>query len=75
MNKNEENILKEKIPNLLINSKTDDGTFYSALYDLYFFIEVSKGIKDINDNKGMSLEESRERMMRKYENYNTKYGS
>ena len=34
-----------------------------------------KGILDINNNKGISLEESRERMIQKYENYNRKLGS
>ena len=71
MSANQENIKIEKISELLKKAPTDDGT----LYDLYFFIEITKGILDINNNKGISLEESRERMIQKYENYNRKLGS
>lgn len=75
MSANQENIKIEKISELLKKAQTDDGTFYGSLYDLYFFIEITKGILDINNNKGISLEESRERMIQKYENYNRKLGS
>lgn len=75
MSENQENIKIEKISELLKKAPTDDGTFYGSLYDLYFFIEIAKGILDINNNKGISLEESRERMIQKYENYNRKLGS
>lgn len=75
MSANQENIKIEKISELLKKATTDDGTFYGSLYDLYFFIEITKGILDINNNKGISLEESRERMIQKYENYNRKLGS
>ncbi len=69
-----ENIKMEKIINLLKNSK-DDGTFLDSLYDLYLFIEIAKGVDDVRNGRGMTLEESRERMIRKYETYSTKYGS
>lgn len=75
MSANQENIKIEKISELLKKAPTDDGTFYGSLYDLYFFIEITKGILDINNNKCISLEESRERMIQKYENYNRKLGS
>lgn len=76
MSANQENIKIEKISELLKKAPTDDGTFYGSLYDLYLFIEITKGILDINNNnKGISLEESRERMIQKYENYNRKLGS
>ena len=75
MSANQENIKIEKISELLKKAPTGDGTFYGSLYDLYFFIEITKGILDINNNKGISLEESRERMIQKYENYNRKLGS
>ena len=75
MSANQENIKIEKISELLKKAPTDYGTFYGSLYDLYFFIEITKGILDINNNKGISLEESRERMIQKYENYNRKLGS
>lgn len=69
-----EDIQLDTIVNLLKNSE-DDGTFLDSLYDLYFFIGVTKGVDDIRNGRGMTLEESRERMMRKYESYNTRYGS
>ena len=56
MSANQENIKIEKISELLKKAPTDDGTFYGSLYDLYFFIEITKGILDINNNKGISLE-------------------
>ena len=72
---NREDISIETISELLKNASTDDGTFYGALYDLYLFIGLAKGIDDIKNGRGMTLEESKERMMRKYENYNRRYGS
>ena len=72
---NKEEISIEKISELLKKSKTDDGTFYGALYDLYLLIGIAKGIDDIKNGRGMTLQESRERMIRKYENYNRRYGS
>ncbi len=69
-----ENIKMEKIVNLLNNSK-DSETFLDLLYDLYLFIGIAKGVDDVRNGKGMTLEESRERMMQKYETYNTRYGS
>jgi len=70
-----ENIKMEKIVKLLENAPTDDGTLYSSVYDLYVFIGLSKGVNDMNNGRGMTLEESRERMMRKYANYSARYGS
>lgn len=72
---NKEDISMEKISELLKKSQTDDGTFYGAIYDLYLFIGIAKGMEDIKNGRGMTLEESKERMMRKYENYNRRYGS
>lgn len=69
-----ENIKMEKIVNLLNNSK-DSETFLDLLYDLYLFIGIAKGVDDVRNGRGMTLEESRERMMQKYETYNTRYGS
>lgn len=71
----EKEIIKmEKIVNLLNNSK-DSETFFDLLYDLYLFIGIAKGVDDVRNGKGMTFEESRERMMQKYETYNTRYSS
>lgn len=75
MNTNKENIKIDKISELLRKAPTDDGTFYGALYDLYVFIGIVQGVNSINNNEGMTIEESKERMIKKYENYNTRYGS
>ena len=64
----------EKIINLLKNSE-DDGTFLDSIYDLYFFIGIAKGMDDARNGRGMTIEESRERVMEKYETYNKRYGS
>ena len=69
-----EKIEIDKIVNLLKNSE-DDGTFLTSLYNLYLFLGIAKGVDDVQNGRGMSLEESRERIMKKYENYNKQYGS
>ncbi len=70
-----EDIKIESISELLKKSKSDDGTFLDALYNLYLFIGITKGVYDIKNGNGMTIEQSRERIMQKYENYNKRYGS
>lgn len=70
-----DDIQMEKISELLKKAPTDDGTFYGSLYDLYVFIGLVKSADDIRNGRGMTIEESRERIMKKYENSNTRYGS
>ena len=72
---NQEQFKLEKISELLKHSKSDDGTFLDAIYNLYLFIRITKSINDINRGDVMTVEESRERMMQKYESYNSNYGS
>lgn len=74
MNANQENISIEKISELLKKAPTDDGTFYGALYDLYVFIGISKGINDINNGRGMTLEELHKEMEELYENTSRRFG-
>lgn len=76
MSANQENIKIEKISELLKKAPTDDGTFYGSLYDLYFFIEISKGINDIKKGRAITLEELEKEMEALYEksnNYFKKY--
>ena len=73
MNKKEE-ISIEKITELLKKSETDDGTFYGALYDLYLLIGIAKGIDDIKNGRGMTLEEFDKEREALYESYNRKFG-
>ncbi len=70
-----EDIDIDSISELLKNCKVDDGTFLDSLYNLYLFIGITKGVDDIRNGRGMTIEESRERMMKKYASYNTKFGS
>lgn len=64
----------EKIINLLKKSE-DDGTFLDTIYDLYVLMGIAKGVDDARNGRGITVEESRERMMKKYDTYNTRYGS
>ena len=59
---NKEDISIEKISELLKKSQTDDGTFYGALYDLYLFIGIAKGMEDIKNGRGITLEELHKEM-------------
>lgn len=76
--KNEQNNKQynlDKISELLKQSKSDDGTFLDALYNLYLFIGVTKSMNDIKNGNVMTVQESKERMMQKYESYSARYGS
>lgn len=76
--KNEQNNKQynlDKISELLKQSKSDDGTFLDALYNLYLFIGITKSMNDIKNGNVMTVQESKERMMQKYESYSAKYGS
>ena len=55
-----EDIKFDKISELLKKAETDDGTFYSSVYDLELIIGISKGIECIRNGNGMSLEEFNE---------------
>ena len=75
MNNKQANQQLDKISELLKKSKSDDGTFLDSLYNLYLFIGITKSMNDIKNGNVMSIEESRERMMQKYESYSARYGS
>ena len=75
MNKNQENIEIEKLSELLKKATTDDGTFYGALYDLYVFIGLAKGVNSINYGNSISLEELDREMEALYESTSRKFGS
>lgn len=74
MNKNQENIEVEKIVELLKNCPEDDGTFLGCLYNLYFFIGISKGVDDMNNGRGMTLEEFKKEREALYERYSRRFG-
>ncbi len=68
-----EDIEFEKIVNLLKNAE-DDGTFLDSLYNLYFFIGITKGVDDIRNGRGITLEEFNREWEVFRENYIRKFG-
>ena len=74
MKKNEEIVSIEKIVELLKKAPTDDGTFYGCLYDLHVFISISKGIDDINNDRGTPLEELDKEFEEVYESTSRQFG-
>ncbi len=71
---NKEEVSIEKINELLKKSETDDGTFYGALYDLYLLIGIAKGIDDIKNGRGITLEELHKEMEELYESTSRRFG-
>lgn len=72
MKKINEDVSIGKLTELYKNSKTDDGTLYSALYDLYILIEISKGINEIKFGNGTPIEEFCVERESFYESYSRK---
>lgn len=71
---NDENISIEKISELLKKAPTDDGTLYGAIYDLYVLIGITKGVNEINQGRGISLEDLDKEMEVLYENTSRRFG-
>jgi len=63
-----EDIQMEKIVELLKKSE-DDGTFYGTIYNLYVLIGIAKGVDDIRNGRGVTLEEFNREMEELYESY------
>ncbi len=51
---------------------TQENTLYDYIYNLIFYISLKESEKDIKNNKVMSIEESKERLVQKYRNLNIK---
>lgn len=73
MNIPKENITTEKIVELLKKSE-DDGTFYGSIYNLYFLIGIAKGVDDIRNGRGITLEEFNKEMEALHEGYSRRFG-
>lgn len=56
-----EDIPMEKIVELLKKSE-DDGTFFGCIYNLYVLIGIAKGVNDIRNGRGVTLEEFNKEM-------------
>ena len=68
-----EDIEMDKIVNLLKKSK-NDTSFYDVLYDLYVYIGIAKGINDIRNGNGITLEEFNKEREALYESYSRRFG-
>lgn len=73
MNITKEDIPMEKIVDLLKKSE-DDGTFYGAIYNLYILIGIAKGVDDIRNRRGVTLEEFNKEMEALHESYSRRFG-
>ncbi len=49
---------------------TQDNTLYDFIYDLIFFMSLKESEEDIKNGRVMTIEESKARLMQKYENLN-----
>lgn len=56
-----EDIPMEKIVELLKKSE-NDGTFFGCIYNLYVLIGIAKGVNDIRNDRGVTLEEFNKEM-------------
>lgn len=73
MKEQNEEIKIEKIVDLLKKSKENE-TFFDSLYNLYLLIGIAKGINEINQGKGIPLENFLAEREALYENYNRRFG-
>ena len=49
---------------------TQDNTLYDFIYDLIFFMSLKESEEGIKNGRVMTIEESKARLMQKYENLN-----
>lgn len=49
---------------------TQDNTLYDFIYDLIFFMSLKESEEDIKNGRVITIEESKARLMQKYENLN-----
>ena len=68
-----EDIQMENIVELLKKSE-DDGTFYGTIYNLYVLIGIAKGVDDIRNGRGITLEEFNKEMEALHESYSRRFG-
>ena len=51
---------------------TKDATLYDIIYNLIFFAELQESEEDIKNGRVMTIEESKERMRKKYASFDVK---
>ena len=60
------------IKKTLSQVNTQENTLYDFIYNLVFFISLKESEDDIKNDRVMTIEESKERLMQKYGNLNIK---
>ena len=66
-----EDIKLEKIVKLLEQNPEENNTLYDNIYNLYVLIGIAKGVNDMRNGRGMTLEEFNKEREALYESYNT----
>ena len=64
-----EDIKLEKIVKLLEKNPEENKTLYDNIYNLYVLIGIAKGVDDIRNGRGMTLEEFNKEREELYERY------
>lgn len=49
---------------------TQENNLYNIIYDLFFFMSLKESEKDIKNNRVITIEESKARLIKKYGNLN-----
>ena len=73
MGEQNEKIEIKKIVELLKKSKYNE-TFYDSMYNLYVLLGIAKGVNEMNQGKGIPLEELLKEMEELYENSSRRFG-
>ena len=74
MNIPKEDIKLEKIVKLLEKNPEENKTLYDNIYNLYVLIGIAKGVDDIRNGRGMTLEEFNKEREELYERYSRRFG-
>lgn len=69
-----EDIKLEKIVKLLEKNPEENKTLYDNIYNLYVLIGIAKGVDDIRNGRGMTLEEFNKEREKLYERYSRRFG-
>ena len=69
-----EDIKLEKIVKLLEQNPQENNTLYDNIYNLYVLIGIAKGVNDIRNGRGMTLEEFNKEREELYERYSRRFG-
>ncbi len=69
-----EDIKLEKIVKLLEQNPEENNTLYDNIYNLYVLIGIAKGVNDMRNGRGMTLEEFNKEREALYESYSRRFG-